>query len=117
MTAVVALLAVAAGGALGATGRFGVGRVLASYPGPYSTLVVNVLGSFALGAVVFGNVGSTAALFFGTGFCGAFTTFSSFGVGTVDLWREGDRRASVLNAVGNVVLAGAAMLLARLVVR
>ena len=111
-----ALAAVAAGGALGAASRFGVGRLLAGYPGQYATLAVNVLGSFALGAVVFGGLDSTAALFFGTGFCGAFTTFSSFSVQTVDLWRDGRRAASALNAVGNLVLAGGAMLAARLVV-
>jgi CrcB protein len=104
--------AVAVGGALGALARFGVGRALADYPGRYSTLVVNVLGSFALGSVVFGDVGSTTALFFGTGFCGAFTTFSSFSVQTVDLWRDGNRLLSVVNAAGTVLLAGAAMLVA-----
>ncbi len=111
-----ALAAVAAGGALGATTRFGVGQLLAAHPGRHATLLVNVLGSFALGWVVFGGLSGTAALFFGTGFCGAFTTFSSFSVQTVDLWRDGRRGASALNAVGNVVLAGGAMLLARLVV-
>jgi CrcB protein len=108
--------AVAAGGALGATARFAVGRLLAASPGRYGTLVVNVLGSFALGVVVYGGVDSTAVLFFGTGFCGAFTTFSSFSVQTVDLWREGRPAASVLNAAANLVLAGAAVLFARLVV-
>lgn len=110
-----ATAAVAVGGALGAASRYGVGRLLADYPGPYATLAVNALGSFALGLVVFGGAGSTAALLFGTGFCGAFTTFSSFGVQTVGLWRSGDRAESVLNAVGNLVLAGGAMLLAGVV--
>jgi CrcB protein len=111
-----ALAAVVLGGALGATARFGVGRLLAAYPGRYATLLVNVLGSFALGVVVFGGLSGTLVLFFGTGVCGAFTTFSSFSVQTVDLWREGRRAASMGNAVGNVFLAGGAMLLARLVV-
>lgn len=111
-----ALAAVMLGGALGATARFGAGLALADYPGRYATLAVNVLGSFALGAVVFGGLSGTLALLFGTGFCGAFTTFSSFSVQTVDLWRDGRRAASAGNAVGNVVLAGGAMLVARLVV-
>jgi CrcB protein len=109
-------VAVATGGALGATSRYTVGRLLGAYPGRYATLLVNVVGSFALGVVVFGGLESTAALFFGTGFCGAFTTFSSFSVQTVDRWREGDRVGSALNAAGTLVLAGGAMLLARLVV-
>jgi Integral membrane protein possibly involved in chromosome condensation len=111
-----AAAAVAVGGALGATGRYGVGRLLADYPGPYATLAVNVLGSFALGLVVFGGAGSRAVLLFGTGFCGAFTTFSSFGVQTVALWRAGDRTESALNAAGTLALAGGAILLASAVV-
>lgn len=111
-----ALAAVAGGGALGATARFGVGQLLAGYPGRYATLAVNVLGSFALGWVVFGGLSGTLALLAGTGFCGAFTTFSSFSVQTVDLWRDGRRATSAGNAVGNLALAGGAMLLARLVV-
>jgi CrcB protein len=111
-----ALAAVVAGGAVGATARYGVGVALGGYPGRYATLAVNVLGSFALGAVVFGGLDGTLALLFGTGFCGAFTTFSSFSVQTVDLWRDGRRGASALYAVGNLALAGGAMLAARLVV-
>ncbi len=111
-----ALVAVATGGALGAISRFSVGLALANYPGRYATLAVNVVGSFALGAVVFGGLDATLALFFGTGFCGAFTTFSSFSVQTVDLWRDGRRAASVRNAAGNIVLAGSALLAARFVV-
>jgi CrcB protein len=87
-----ALAAVVVGGALGATARFGVGRLLAAYPGRYATLAVNVLGSFALGAVVFGGLSGTPVLLVGTGVCGAFTTFSSFSVQTVDLWRGQRRR-------------------------
>jgi CrcB protein len=110
-----ALAAVAVGGALGATARYAVGVALAAYPGRYATLAVNVLGSFALGLVVFGGVGSTPALLLGTGFCGAFTTFSSFAVATVDRWRDGARVASARYAVGTVVLAGGAVWLARAV--
>jgi len=95
---------VGAGGVLGALARFGVGSLL---PGETTdTLAVNVLGSFALGALVVG-LGEEAGLLalLGTGFCGAFTTFSSFAVETVDLYERGERREAIFNAAVN--LAGA----------
>jgi CrcB protein len=72
----VTALLVALGAAVGATARYAVGRAL---PGRRATLLVNVLGSLLLGAVIARSApgGSVAALV-GTGFCGAFTTFSSY---------------------------------------
>ncbi|WP_134669512.1 fluoride efflux transporter CrcB [Halorussus marinus] len=95
-------LLVGAGGVLGAVARYAVGRRL---PGRTAdTFAVNVLGSLALGALTVGvpaNAPVSAA--FGVGFCGAFTTFSSFAVETVTLYEEGRRRAAVRNAVLNLV--------------
>ncbi len=95
------------GGALGAVLRHWVYGQLKREgdPVPRATLTVNVLGSIVLGFVTFSGAGGDVALFVGTGACGAFTTFSSFGFETVDRWSSGEKRAAVLNAVGNLVLS------------
>lgn len=74
-------LLVALGAACGASARFAVALWL---PGLRATLLVNVLGSAALGFLVHPSA-STYALV-GTGFCGAFTTFSAFAVEVVETW-------------------------------
>ncbi len=87
---------------LGALSRHFVGQML---PGERrDTLAVNVLGSFALGALTAGMTKNAALLtMFGTGFCGAFTTFSSFAFETVRLYERGDRREAVGNATIHLV--------------
>jgi CrcB protein len=73
---------VAVGGFAGACARYGVGLVVAGAPG---TLVANVVGSLALGALAGGAPGRRATLLFGTGLLSAFTTYSTFAVETVAL--------------------------------
>ena len=85
-----------AGGALGAVLRYWCTRLAAViYPKlqfPLPTLFVNLTGSLVLG-VVFGLLSpdptapleAPLLLFFGVGFCGAYTTFSSFCVDTISL--------------------------------
>ena len=111
---------VGTGGAIGAVLRYLVGELVVRWQGPSSfptaTLVVNVIGSFALGAVVFSGVGEPLTLLVGVGACGAFTTYSSFSVQTVRLWEDGMAGYAVLNAVGNFVLSAAAVGLAWLLV-
>lgn len=106
------------GGAVGAVARYLVGVALESRSErfPAATLVVNVLGSFALGLVAFADVGEGAALFVGVGACGAFTTYSSFSVQTVRLWERGTRLLAALNALANLLLSVGAVALARLLV-
>ena len=86
MESAVPVAAVAVGGAAGAAARFAVTLWLAHRLGgplPWGTLAVNVLGSFVLGVVVgFAPSPSVRALL-GTGFCGGFTTFSTFAVETL----------------------------------
>ncbi|AQP49082.1 hypothetical protein BW730_17885 [Tessaracoccus aquimaris] len=72
----IVLLACLAGG-LGAVARAGVDQVVAGrWPAWVGTLLINVVGSFALG-VASVSVGAAGLTVFGTGFCGGFTTFSS----------------------------------------
>lgn len=61
-------------GALGALARYRVGVALPAL----GTLVVNLSGTFALGVLVGADVHGTALLILGTGFLGAYTTFSAW---------------------------------------
>lgn len=94
---------VGAGGVAGALARHLLGERIEQ--GTVDTLAVNVAGSFLLGLLVAAPAGSDLLLFAGTGFCGAFTTFSTFAFETVRLAESGRRRLAVRNAVVN--LAGA----------
>jgi CrcB protein len=95
-------LLVGGGGTLGALSRFGVDSLL---DGTRGVFVVNVLGSVALGALVAAPVDSALVLVFGTGFCGAFTTFSSFAVGVVERAQSGERVVAVRDALVMLVAA------------
>jgi len=99
------------GGSLGAVLRHLVGEAVAIEGVPLPTFVVNVLGSFALAALTFGATDGGTLLFVGTGVCGAFTTFSSFAVETVELWDGGDPVRAVVYAVGTGVAAAAGVAL------
>ena len=73
------VLYVALGAAVGAPLRFLTAHHLDGRL-PWGTMLVNVVGSFVLGAVSGLAVGSEATALFGTGFCGALTTYSAFAV-------------------------------------
>jgi CrcB protein len=95
------LALIAAGGFLGATLRHAVSLAVAGAL-PWGTLVVNVLGSFALGVLLYeahlaGILSSETRLLVGTGFLSSFTTYSTFAVETVSLGQE-----APLVALGNV---------------
>lgn len=94
---------VGVGGVVGALARHAAGERLEREHA--DTFAVNVLGSFLLGAIVAAPVGEPVALALGTGFCGAFTTFSTFAFETVRLYETGRRRRALANAAGH--LAGA----------
>jgi CrcB protein len=106
---------VGVGGAVGATARYAAGQRLHTDARlPFSTLFVNVVGSFVLGLVAFGASEETLLLV-GVGACGAFTTFSSFSYETVEALRE-DPAAGVANATLNLVLSVTAVAFASFVV-
>ena len=110
---VAAVAAVGLGGSAGAVARYGVGRVVA---GRRATAAVNVAGSFLLGVVSATSVGSRLALLLGVGFCGAFTTYSSFAVAVGGLLADDDHEAAVRFGAGTLLAAVAAVVLGRLLV-
>lgn len=69
---------VAIGGFLGAIARFWIGHRLNKGSFPYGTLLVNVGGAFLLGLLVGSGIEGNGLLLCGTGFLGAFTTFSTW---------------------------------------
>lgn len=76
---------------------------------PYGTLAVNVIGSIILGILIFGfeekgNLSLTLKLFLGVGFCGGFTTFSTFSLETFSLIKNTEFLLAGLNVFGNVIL-------------
>jgi fluoride exporter len=79
---------------------------------PWGILVVNVSGSFVLGLVtglaLHHGLGRTPRVVIGTGFCGAFTTFSTFTYETVRLIEAGRRREALVNVALSLVLGLAA---------
>jgi CrcB protein len=94
-------LFVGAGGVVGAVARHLVGERVDT--NTLDTLAVNLLGSVLLGALVAAPVADSLLLFAGTGFCGAFTTFSSFAFETVRLAETGDPEHALANAAVNLV--------------
>jgi CrcB protein len=104
------LLVIAAGGALGSLGRWGVGRVLPHRPGemPWSTVAVNLVGCLAIGAlmVVVLEVAPPSRYLrplLGTGVLGGFTTFSTYTLDAAALVDARRAPAAILYLVGSLL--------------
>ena len=79
---------------------------------PWGTLVINASGCFLLGLIIglalYHAFPTTPKLILGTGFCGAYTTFSTFTFETVRLIEEGAVNEAFRNAVGTAVMGATA---------
>jgi len=110
------LLAIAAGGAIGAVLRYWVSSATHALTGhgfPYGTLLVNVGGSLAMGFLYIWMLermlaGSALRAFLLIGLLGAFTTFSTFSVETLNLMENGQLLKAATNVLLSVVLCLAA---------
>lgn len=109
-------LLVGVGGAIGSILRYWAGGLVQQAAGgaaafPAGTLLVNVIGCVAIGAVAQlaeqrSSLGADARVFLMVGLLGGFTTFSAFANETMTAWRSG----AVLVAAVNVVLSVGACL-------
>lgn len=84
---------VALGGAVGAMGRYAISMIPSKTTFPFLTLITNVLGAILIGfvvGVVSGreDVPQGCILFWKTGVCGGFTTFSTFSLETCQLFED-----------------------------
>ncbi|MBS4194096.1 fluoride efflux transporter FluC [Lederbergia citri] len=84
-------LYVAIGGFFGAIARYGVSQLIKQNTSnfPFATFFVNTVGSFLLGIIIGSVFPSSMRLFFGVGFLGSFTTYSTLIVENVKLILEG----------------------------
>jgi CrcB protein len=119
------ILAVAAGGALGAVVRYlvaiGSGRVFGT-DFPWGTLIINVTGSFLIGifTAMFTtrwNLPQAARIFLTVGICGGYTTFSTFSLDAWYLIERGQTWASATYMIASVVLSVGALIAAMQLVR
>ncbi|MYB42160.1 MAG: fluoride efflux transporter CrcB [Chloroflexi bacterium] len=108
------LLLIALGGAAGALLRYGVSEWVTAPRGgfPLATLLANVTGAFLLGVasllLVRLEVSAAVRLGLTVGVLGAYTTFSTFSVETLDLVSDGQWRTAALYVVASVAGALAA---------
>jgi len=119
------ILAVAAGGALGSVARYlvGIGSTkLFGLAFPWGTLLINIVGSFLIGAFVelFAlkwDLPQEARVFLTVGICGGFTTFSAFSLDAYVLIERGEWWLATAYVVGSVVLSIGALIAALHLVR
>jgi CrcB protein len=119
------ILAVAAGGALGSVARYLVGVGSGKLFGtdfPWGTLLINVTGSFLLGALVGLFVGKwdlpqATRLFLTFGICGGYTTFSTFSLDAYYMIERGQTLASSAYMIASVALSVGALIAALRLVR
>lgn len=101
------------GGSLGAAARYLLGNFINKKkklnPFPLGTWIINITGSFLLGLLVnlhFKNeISNGVWLFLGVGFCGAYTTFSTFGYETISLIESNKKVLAGVYVLTSVIIS------------
>lgn len=102
------------GGSLGSAARFLIGNLISKktknkYPFPLGTWIINIIGSFLLGFLThlyFSNaIDERLFLFGGVGFCGAFTTFSTFGYETLTLIQSNYIKLAAIYVMSSIIVS------------
>lgn len=107
------VLAVALGGAIGATARYWLAGLIGRWLGtgfPWGVMIVNILGCFVMGLLVEvmalkWSVSEPMRAFLTVGILGGFTTFSSFALDTATLAARHDTMATAFYVAGSVALS------------
>ena len=106
------LLLVGVGGAVGSMSRYGVSLIINKFtqnPFPFGTFAINIIGSLLIG-ILFGLLARHQWLQVGgylllaSGFCGGFTTFSTFALENVTLMQKGQSTLAILYIGLSVVI-------------
>lgn len=119
------ILLVGAGGAIGSIARFLSQQMIARYyPSsfPWGTLIVNIVGCFIIGIVyAFGEKGNLLSpdmrLLLATGFCGGFTTFSTFAYENISMMREGELLYTFMYIAASIIVGFLAAYIGVLIVK
>ena len=105
------LLLVCIGSFFGGGARYLVGKAVQSWMAvsfPWGTMAVNIAGCFLIGLLsglsLGGNISPTTKLVLVTGFCGGFTTFSTFSKESLALLQVGSYTGFALYALGSVTV-------------
>lgn len=106
-------IAVFIGGGLGSMARYALSRwIVGRLDGinPVATFLANLLATVVLGFLLYwvsqkGNFSGTQKLFWATGFCGGFSTFSTFSYETLELMRSGNQAFALANVLVSLALA------------
>jgi fluoride exporter len=110
MKSIVPFALVFMGGGLGSIVRYGIVLGLQYWRPlfPWATLLANVLACFVLGYLAGlqtgGSLTDNNRLLFATGFCGGFSTFSTFTAENWHLWQTGQQSAAFFNMAANLIL-------------
>lgn len=102
-----AFITVFLGGGLGSLCRYGLAKMLTGYSFPFATLWANVISCFILGALIGLNMDQILKdhqkTLLMTGFCGGFSTFSTFSAEIVQLFQNGQPYSGALYVLASLV--------------
>lgn len=101
------LVLVGVGGVFGGIFRFQIGKSIsqkANTSFPLGTFLINISGALLLGVLTSIDAGSSGYLLLGEGFCGAFTTFSTFMYEGFNLFQENDKLNAFIYILSSLLL-------------